>query len=384
MMNLGIFSYFYLISLLLGDCLAEVIPHGFNLGFRQPYNPLNRQIDGENPIKLEVPTDFDYISPPISTVVTSTNAAKYVTGSLNRRNIGHLGGLDNGFISGIGTKTDNAYIVGQATGSSTTETAVFTRTITQTVGLASVPDDTTDTSTTDVITDSSETRKTVVVTSAVIPDVTTNFITVTEVVTTDGSSTILTNTVTSGPLFANVTDDITSSTASGKQTAAITSNIIAGEMISSESNSTIPFKGTTTTMYSALTVHPTTRACGSMGEIPCINAPDATVVGGIPYRNAPYATVVGENPITPTNINGNEDNNIRITTTITNSIATVAIVGTNGNNVVNNPATPISKGLTFVAVDSESSSFRDVIVNNNDGNSMFSSNMYLMLLMFVI
>ena len=320
------------------------------------------------------------------------------------------------------------------TGPVTTVTVPFTMTQTPatvtTVETISVPNKTTTITLTEVITFSAETSTATIVTTVAVPTVVTSLLTITDVVTEDGTLTTMTEVITLAPPFINETTITTSSVTERKETSVITSIVILtktkpvepGSPTTGESNSVTEYETFTTTIYSLVTVYPSNSIGGGSiesssaiasitsvggGEIATfIISSDTengnikteittnTVVNGNNYVNGgkvSTATVVNENTvidsgkvITTTIVNGNNDiNSGRVGGTVGNELPTVAVVGSNSNNAGNGPGMALSRRSTLAAVGRSGSSTKGVIINNNEGNCMFNSNIFLMFLMLV-
>lgn len=320
------------------------------------------------------------------------------------------------------------------TGPVTTVTASFTMTQTgmtvTTVETVSVPNETTNVTTTEIITFPALTSTAIIVTTVAVPTEMTSLLTVTDIVTEDGSPTTVTEVITLAPPFVNVTVFTTPSMTESMEISISTSIIIVtetkpiepGSQVTSEFNSVTQYETFTTTIYSLVTLYSSNSIRKSSMEGPSatasvsrvgggetttsINSNDnennniktgttTTVVNGNTYINGgkvSTATAVNENTninsgkvITTTIVNGNNDvKSGTVSATVVNGIPTVAVVDAGGNSAGNNAGVALSRKSTLAAVGRPGSSTRGVIVNNNEGNSLFDSNILLMILMLFV
>lgn len=363
-------------------------------GYAKYYGDLECPMDSDLPILSsseagDIPSSF-------SSVISST-----VTEPLTESDTGYTTGPLNGFGSGVGS----AHVTVQSTEPQslsdtehiTTVTASFTMTQTPmtviTVETTSLKNKTTEVTTTESIIYSSETSTAVIVTTVAIPTAVTSLLTVTDVVVVDGSSITLTDIITFTPLNSDVTIETAQTMTSTKQVSVTTSIIVVAEtsdikskpLKSDESNLATSYETAKTTIYSTIIINPTNL----MGESR----------GGSPYINGPDIPVTEENITTLANYSSNENNDGGIVTTtiagngktdinggtvkpsINRGIPTVAVVGTNGNSASINTVTVLLRRSTSAAIGRSGSSYRDVLVNNNEGNYMLKSNLFLIFLM---
>ncbi|KAG0654219.1 hypothetical protein C6P45_003467 [Maudiozyma exigua] len=346
---------------------------------------------------LECPLDSD---PDITSSSVSGGAPSSFTGVISSSVTESLTESDTGYTTGPHNVSDtgvgSTYVTVQTTEPQsltdtehfTTVTASFTMTQTQmtviTVETTSLKNRTTEVTTTESITYSSETSTAVIVTTVAIPTAVTSLLTVTDVVVVDSSSITVTDIITFTPPNSDVTVVTAQPMASSKQVSVTTSIIIVAET-SDEANLATSYETFETTIYSTIIVNPTSLMEESRG--------------GNPYTSDRDNTVTEEKVTTFANDSSNENNDDGTVTTmiagnsktdinsgavkpaITRGVPTVAVVGTNDNNASSNTVAVLSRRSTLAAVGRSGSSYAGVSVNNNEGNYMVKSNLFLIFLM---